>query len=68
MTSAFSCVTKAWRKHESELRGYLVRRLGNNHLADDMLQDVFLKAIRQGGGFCNLDNPRACYFRSRAIR
>jgi len=58
----FACVTSAWRAHESELRGYLVHRLADTHLADDLLQDVFLKAMRQGNAFCRLDNPRAWLF------
>lgn len=55
----FSCVIDSWRTHESELRSYLQHRLGDPHLAEDMLQDVFVKAMRQGSGFCELDNPRA---------
>lgn len=62
MESAFSCVTKAWRAHESELRGYLVHRLGNSDLADDLLQEIFIKAMRQGADFCRLDNTRAWLF------
>jgi RNA polymerase sigma-70 factor (ECF subfamily) len=62
MTTAFSCVIKAWRAHENELRNYLKHRLGNNHLAEDMLQDVFIKAMRQGSDFCSLDNERAWLF------
>jgi predicted RNA polymerase sigma factor len=61
-TTAFSCVIKSWRAHESELRGYLTHRLGNNHLAEDLLQEVFIKAMRQGASFCNLDNSRAWLF------
>ncbi|MBU1425277.1 MAG: sigma-70 family RNA polymerase sigma factor [Gammaproteobacteria bacterium] len=55
----FSCVINSWRAHESELRNYLQHRVGDPHLAEDLLQDVFVKAMRQGSGFCNLDNPRA---------
>ncbi len=62
MNSTFFCVTQAWRTHESELRAYLVHRLGNSHLAEDLLQEVFIKAMRQGDGFCSLDNPRAWLF------
>src|SRR5487761_2006801 len=62
MTIAFSCVIKAWRAHESELRGYLVQRMRNSHLAEDMLQEVFIKAMRQGADFCSLDNSRAWLF------
>ncbi len=59
---ALPCLLDAWKSHESELRGFLVRRVADGHLADDLLQEVFLKAIRQGLGFCEIDNPRAWLF------
>lgn len=55
-------MTSAWRAHESELLGYLRHRLSDADAADDVLQDVFLKAMRQGQGFCTLDSPRAWLF------
>ena len=58
----FECVLNAWRDHESELRGYLLRRVSDKHLADDLLQEVFVRALRSGQGFCGLDNPRAWLF------
>lgn len=58
----FTCVMNAWRTHEAELRNFLGRRLSDPHLSEDMLQDVFLKAMRQGDGFCNLSNARAWLF------
>ena len=51
VNTAFSCVIKAWRAHEGELRGYLTHRLGNTQPADDLLQEVFIKAMRQGARF-----------------
>jgi len=59
---SFDCVLGAWRAHERELRGYLIHRLGDIHAADDLLQDVFLKSMRQGAGFCVIDQPRAWLF------
>jgi RNA polymerase sigma-70 factor (ECF subfamily) len=56
------CVARAWRAHEGELRGYLQHRLADADLADDMLQDVFVKAMRQGQAFCALTNARAWLF------
>lgn len=32
-------------------------------MADDVLQDVFFKAMREGQEFCDLQNPRAWLFR-----
>lgn len=58
----FACVAAAWTAHEGELRGYLKHRLPGAPDADDVLQDVFVKALRQGQGFCTLDNPRAWLF------
>ena len=59
---AFTCVSSAWQAHEGELLGYLRHRLSDADAADDLLQDVFVKAVRHGAGFCRLDNPRAWLF------
>jgi len=59
---SFGCVAAAWASHEGELRGYLRHRLSDVDAADDLLQDVFVKAMRQGHAFCTLDNPRAWLF------
>ena len=60
--SSFPCVLRAWNEHESELRNYLRHRSGDAHLADDLLQEVFVKAMQQGKQFCSLDNSRAWLF------
>ncbi len=62
MTAAFPCLDAAWRAHEKELRGYLAHRLGERHAAEDLLQDIFVKAIRQGADFCQIGNTRAWLF------
>lgn len=56
------CLTQAWTAHEAELRGWLRRKLGNPAEADDLLQDLFLKALRQGERFCEVHNARAWLF------
>ena len=57
-----NCLKTAWRAHEPELRAWLRRRLGNAAEADDLLQDLFLKALRQGERFCSVLNARAWLF------
>ncbi|MCX7246184.1 MAG: sigma-70 family RNA polymerase sigma factor [Burkholderiales bacterium] len=57
-----NCLTSAWRAHEPELRGWLRHRLSNPAEADDLLQDLFLKALRQGERFCSVQNARAWLF------
>lgn len=59
---AETCVTRAWRKHQAEIEGFLQHRLGDGELAADLLQTVFLKALYQGRGFCDLREPRAWLF------
>ncbi|OGS94931.1 MAG: RNA polymerase subunit sigma-70 [Gallionellales bacterium RIFCSPLOWO2_02_FULL_57_47] len=59
---SFPCILRAWNAHESELRNYLRHRAGDAHLADDLLQEVFVKAMQQGKQFCALDNARAWLF------
>lgn len=57
-----ACHNQAWRQHQAEIRGFLVNRAGSAFEADDLLQEVFLKALLHGKDFCRLDNPRAWLF------
>ena len=54
-----NCLMTAWHAHEAELRRWLRHRIGNAADAEDLLQDVFLKAMRQGERFCEIANARA---------
>ena len=56
------CLTSAWSAHASELRGWARKRLHNTAQADDLLQDIFLKSLRQGERFCSVQNARAWLF------
>lgn len=60
--SAYACLNRAWRAHQAEIRAYLAGRTSDRAEADDLLQDVFLKALRHGHAFCELDDPRAWLF------
>jgi RNA polymerase sigma-70 factor (ECF subfamily) len=57
-----NCLLSAWDCHERELRAWLRSRLGNPHDAEDMLQDLFIKAMRQDKRFCEIANARAWLF------
>jgi len=57
-----NCLTTAWTAHKGELHGWLRHRVGDAALADDLLQDLFLKALRQGNRFCAVENARAWLF------
>lgn len=56
------CLLAAWSRHQPELRGWLRGRLGGASDADDVLQDVFVKAMQQEETFCAIGNPRAWLF------
>jgi len=56
------CLIQAWNNHEAELRRWLISRLGNTTDADDLLQQVFEKAMLQEEGFCHVKNVRAWLF------
>jgi RNA polymerase sigma-70 factor, ECF subfamily len=58
-----SCLLAAWSHHEAELRSYLRRRLSDPAEADDLLQELFLKACLQGQAFCSVLNVRAWLFK-----
>jgi len=57
-----NCLTTAWSAHEAELHNWAHRRLRNAAEADDLMQDLFLKALRQGERFCSVHNARAWLF------
>ena len=57
------CLLAAWSSCEAELRRYLRHRLAQADDADELLQEVFIKAWQQEEGFCAIDNRRAWLFR-----
>lgn len=59
------CVLRAWSASQDELRGFLrhqLRGVDAPELADDLLHEVFLRALHQGGKFCDVNNARAWLF------
>ncbi len=58
-----NCVSKAWLAHERELRAFIYSRVKEAQLSEDLLQDVFIKALAEGSQFCELQNARAWLYR-----
>ncbi len=59
----YNCVINAWGNHEAGLRGFLTRQTKDVAMAEDILQETFLRAMTEGATFCSLENPRAWLFR-----
>lgn len=57
-----SCHDNAWQQHRREILGFLEHRAGSASDADDLAQEVFLRALLLGKDFCRVDNPRAWLF------
>lgn len=60
--SASPCLLRAWGIHEQSLRGFLLHRLHDNARVDDLLQEIFIRGMKQGRGFCAIGNARAWLF------
>jgi len=59
-----NCIINSWTLYEAELRGYLTKQTrGDRQLAEDLLQNVFVKAIAQGKNFCDINNTRAWLYK-----
>lgn len=61
-TGPFACALVSWHAHSREIRAYLAHRLADPFVADDLLQEVFLRTLRQGERFCRVENQRAWLF------
>jgi len=53
---------EAWAACQAELLGYLRHRTSQSEDAEEILQDVFIKALSRGRQFCDIDMPRAWLF------
>jgi RNA polymerase sigma-70 factor (ECF subfamily) len=60
--NTFECVLRAWEAHKRELLAFFILRAHDRYAAEDLLQEVFLKTMRQGKDFCSLENPKAWLF------
>lgn len=61
-TKPFRCTELAWLAHEAELRRYIQQQVNHAEIAEDIVQEAFLRAMQQGEKFCVVDNQRAWLF------
>lgn len=53
------CLMTAWQPHEHELYGWLLRQSGSLVDTYVLLQETSLRAMRQQGTFCVIENASA---------
>ena len=53
------CIIDAWEAHRRELLRFVARRVSDAQEANDLVQEVFLRATRLEHGLCGIDNRRA---------
>jgi RNA polymerase sigma-70 factor (ECF subfamily) len=58
------CISDAWQAYEAELRRFLRHRAGDDATADDVLQELFVRALRQPDGLCGVANRRAWLYQA----
>ncbi len=61
-TAIYRPVLALWSQHETELRRWLASRAPIKAEVDDLLQEVFIKVLRQGARLQAVAQPRAWLF------
>lgn len=56
------CIADAWDEYRAELLHFVANRIPDAHEAQDVVQEVFLRATRIENGLCGIDNRRAWLF------
>ena len=57
------CLMNAWNHAEPSLYGWLLKQTKNPHEAEDLMQEVFLKAMGNSERFCTLQDGKAWLFK-----
>ncbi|WP_211091907.1 RNA polymerase sigma factor [Vibrio agarilyticus] len=53
----------AWHETEPMLYGWLLKQTQSHHETEDIMQDVFIKAMQNSERFCTLDDSKAWLFK-----
>lgn len=61
--STMPCLMEAWIQYQSPLSLWLKSQTHDDSLAQDLLHDVFIRAMDQKQAFCDIQNTKAWLFR-----
>ena len=62
-SNARPCLMSAWTEHVQSLSHWLKAKSNDETLAEDLLQEVFIRAMLKDIEFCAIGNPRAWLYR-----
>ncbi|QUN06980.1 sigma-70 family RNA polymerase sigma factor [Shewanella yunxiaonensis] len=62
-TSVMPCLLETWHHSEAQIYAWLLKQSGDMQLSSDLLQDTFLKALKQNTQFCDIQNQRAWLYK-----
>lgn len=57
------CLMKAWGETEHQLYGWLIKQTQSQQETEDIMQEVFLKAMKNSERFCTLEDGKSWLFR-----
>nr|WP_281221925.1 RNA polymerase sigma factor [Photobacterium sanguinicancri] len=57
------CLMKAWDEAEPQLYSWLLKQTQSQHETEDIMQDVFLKGMRNSQRFCSLQDGKSWLFK-----
>ncbi|MCG9697670.1 sigma-70 family RNA polymerase sigma factor [Shewanella sp. Isolate11] len=57
------CLLESWHLSESEIYAWLLKQSGDPELSFDLLQETFLKALKQKKQFCDIQNQKAWLYK-----
>ena len=53
----------AWHENEPLIKSWLIKQTGHQDKAEDLLQDLFIKAMQHKDIFCNTDDAKSWLFK-----
>ncbi|WP_413698747.1 sigma-70 family RNA polymerase sigma factor [Psychromonas sp. KJ10-10] len=57
------CLMTAWNENEQLVKNWLLKQTADKDLTQDLLQDLFIKAMKNKERFCELDDAKSWLFK-----
>ena len=57
------CLMTAWQENEQAIKNWLLKKTGDPDLAQDLVQEIFIKALQNKERFCTLNDAKSWLFK-----